>query len=167
LEGKTVAAKTGTTSQFRDAWTVGYTPSLVAGVWAGNNDNRPMKAGADGVFVAAPIWHDFMTQVLVDQPDETFVAYDTYKQNKPTELVKGDMGTTAVVTYYKSGKKISAEKAAKADQSKIEKRINYVPVDGAQQSITIKDSFSIAMPLPTDPMYKRWTNANINLQSKN
>ena len=64
LKGKTVAAKTGTTSEFRDAWTIGYAPSIAVGVWAGNNDNRPMKAGSDGVYVAAPIWNDFIKQAL-------------------------------------------------------------------------------------------------------
>jgi len=49
--GVQVAAKTGTTQNFRDAWTVGYTPSIAVAVWAGNNDNTPMAAGADGIFV--------------------------------------------------------------------------------------------------------------------
>lgn len=60
----TVAAKTGTTQDFHDAWTVGYTPKLSVAVWVGNNDNRPMRTGADGVFVAAPLWRDFMDRVL-------------------------------------------------------------------------------------------------------
>ena len=56
------AVKTGTTTDFRDNWTVGYTPTLVAGVWAGNSDGTPMR-NATGVTGAAPIWRDFMTQV--------------------------------------------------------------------------------------------------------
>jgi hypothetical protein len=57
------AVKTGTTSDWRDNWTVGYTRYLVAGVWAGNSDGRPMR-NASGVTGAAPIWHDFMEAVL-------------------------------------------------------------------------------------------------------
>jgi hypothetical protein len=57
------AAKTGTTSDYRDNWTVGYTRYLVAGVWAGNSDGHPMQ-NASGVTGAAPIWHDFMEGVL-------------------------------------------------------------------------------------------------------
>ena len=59
LRDRPVAAKTGTTNDNRDAWTVGYTPNLAAGVWIGNNDNTPMDgvAGAGG---AAPIWNGFM-----------------------------------------------------------------------------------------------------------
>jgi membrane peptidoglycan carboxypeptidase len=51
---------------------VGYTPSLVAGVWAGNNDNSPMAQGADGVYVAAPIWREFMNKALVNTAIERF-----------------------------------------------------------------------------------------------
>ncbi len=59
LADRPVAAKTGTTNDNRDAWTVGYTPDLAAGVWIGNNDNSAMDnvAGAGG---AAPIWNAFM-----------------------------------------------------------------------------------------------------------
>ncbi len=53
------AVKTGTTTDFRDNWTVGYTPQIVAGVWVGNADGRPMQR-ISGVSGAGPIWHDFM-----------------------------------------------------------------------------------------------------------
>ena len=60
------AAKTGTTNDFRDNWTVGYTPHLVVAVWAGNTDNTPMADGTSGLTGAAPIWHDYMTAVYAD-----------------------------------------------------------------------------------------------------
>jgi len=57
------AAKTGTTQNYADGWTIGYTPSLVAGVWAGNNDfTEKMRIGASGASVAAPIWNEFMIE---------------------------------------------------------------------------------------------------------
>ena len=59
------AAKTGTTTNFRDNWTVGFTKYLVAGVWAGNNDGRPMS-NADGITGAGPIWNKFMEAVLAE-----------------------------------------------------------------------------------------------------
>jgi membrane peptidoglycan carboxypeptidase len=59
------AAKTGTTDDWRDNWTVGYTRYLVAGVWAGNTDGRPTK-DSSGVLGAAPIWNAFMEAVLAD-----------------------------------------------------------------------------------------------------
>jgi len=54
-----VAAKTGTTQGYRDAWTIGYTPSLVAGIWVGNNDNSPMARAGAGISAAGPLWHNF------------------------------------------------------------------------------------------------------------
>ena len=62
---KPAAAKTGTTTNFRDNWTLGYTRYLVTGVWAGNNDGKPMR-GADGITGAGPIWNKFMEAVLAD-----------------------------------------------------------------------------------------------------
>lgn len=57
-----VAAKTGTTQNYRDAWTIGYTPSLVAGIWVGNNDNTPMAKSGAGISAAGPIWHKFFAK---------------------------------------------------------------------------------------------------------
>ncbi|MGH2594048.1 MAG: penicillin-binding transpeptidase domain-containing protein, partial [Anaerolineae bacterium] len=57
------AVKTGTTTDWRDNWTVGYTPDLVVGVWVGNADNQPMER-VSGVAGAGPIWHDFVETVL-------------------------------------------------------------------------------------------------------
>jgi 1A family penicillin-binding protein len=72
LGERPVAAKTGTTNDFHDAWTIGFTPSLVAGVWVGNSNNDAMKAGADGSKIAAPIWNEFMRESLKTSPIETF-----------------------------------------------------------------------------------------------
>ncbi len=72
LGNRPVGAKTGTTNNNRDAWTIGYTPSLVTGVWVGNNDNSEMKSGADGSVVAAPIWNEFMRRVLGSDNIENF-----------------------------------------------------------------------------------------------
>jgi 1A family penicillin-binding protein len=66
------AVKTGTTTDWRDNWTIGYTPDLVVGVWAGNADNSPMRH-VSGVTGAAPIWHDFMEEVLEARPVKEFV----------------------------------------------------------------------------------------------
>ena len=65
------AVKTGTTTDYRDNWTVGYTPELVAGVWVGNADNEPML-DISGISGAAPIWHDFMEMALKGQPVQQF-----------------------------------------------------------------------------------------------
>ena len=69
--GFDVAVKTGTTNDYKDAWTIGYTPYLVAGVWAGNNDNTPMEKKVAGQIVA-PLWNEFMRYVLSEYPAENF-----------------------------------------------------------------------------------------------
>jgi len=61
------AAKTGTTNDFRDVLTMGYTPQLVTGVWVGNSDNSEM-INISGISGAAPIWNEFMRVALADQP---------------------------------------------------------------------------------------------------
>ena len=65
------AAKTGTTTDWRDNWTVGYTPDLVTGVWVGNADNSPMR-DVSGISGAGPIWHDFMEEALKGRPALAF-----------------------------------------------------------------------------------------------
>lgn len=59
-----VAMKTGTTQDYRDAWTFGYTPNLAVGVWAGNNDNSPMQRRGSSLLAAVPIWNAFLKQAL-------------------------------------------------------------------------------------------------------
>ncbi|EKE20305.1 MAG: hypothetical protein ACD_8C00022G0011 [uncultured bacterium] len=83
FDGRPVAAKTGTTNEFRDGWAMGFTPSIAVGVWAGNNDNTSMKVGADGIFVAAPIWRSFMNFALGNSAVEQFPKYEKEDAGKP------------------------------------------------------------------------------------
>lgn len=74
IPGHDVAAKTGTTNEYRDAWTVGYTPYIAVGVWAGNNDNTPMVKQVAG-FIVAPMWRQFMDVAIahhLETGDEEF-----------------------------------------------------------------------------------------------
>ncbi len=86
---RVVAAKTGTTNDFKDAWTVGYTPSLIAGVWVGNNNNKEMNRGADGSVVAAPIWNEFMRKSLEGSPKELFKEPEIEKSGKA--IIDGEL----------------------------------------------------------------------------
>lgn len=70
VPGRTAAVKTGTTNDDRDAWTIGYTPQLVVGVWVGNNDNTAMLNGGSGM--AGPIWVNTMKQALTGVPNTPF-----------------------------------------------------------------------------------------------
>ncbi len=82
LPGRPVAAKTGTTNDYRDGWTLGYTPQLAAGVWAGNNDNTPMKR-AGGSVAASPIWNGFMRRAHEGKPVKGFPEAPATKTSKP------------------------------------------------------------------------------------
>lgn len=74
IPGKTISVKTGTTDKKRDNWTIGYTPSYIAGVWVGNNDNSPMSPQiTSGVTGAAPIWNAIMRTLLKDKKDESWI----------------------------------------------------------------------------------------------
>ena len=78
-----VALKTGTTNDYKDAWAIGYTPNLVVGVWAGNNDNKPMQKQAGSILAAVPIWHAFMSKALENQAPEFFNKPEDTPRTKP------------------------------------------------------------------------------------
>jgi len=108
LGNRPVAVKTGTTNNNRDAWTMGYTPSLVTGVWVGNSNNTPMKGGADGSVVAAPIWNEYMKRVLGNENIENFSPASTPVtgkavldgQNPGETKVKIDKASGLLATEY-------------------------------------------------------------------
>jgi penicillin-binding protein 1A len=70
--GRPAAGKTGTTNEFTDAWFVGYTPQLVAGVWVGYDDHSPLGNKNTGGKVACPIWTNFMRNALAGEPVQQF-----------------------------------------------------------------------------------------------
>lgn len=83
-----VALKTGTSNDYRDAWTVGYTPFLAVGVWAGNNDNAPMHRSGSSILAALPIWHSFMAEALPSYAPETFPRPEQISPAKP--ILRGE-----------------------------------------------------------------------------
>ncbi len=84
VPGRTVSVKTGTTDQKRDNWAFGFTPSIVSGVWVGNNDNTVMNpAISSGVTGASPIWQKIMVAALKDKGDE--------KPKQPDNVVQADV----------------------------------------------------------------------------
>ncbi len=155
LGSRPVAAKTGTTNDNRDGWTMGFTPSLVAGVWVGNNDYSPMRAGSDGVVVAAPIWRAFMDRALKGTPIEKFSKPKPTKSTKPV-LLGSLPGDVPVSIDSETGKQIP------------DSCLSVWPTQFVQQK-TIKDVHTILFYLqkedpagnpPTDPakdpMFSRW-----------
>lgn len=101
LGERPVAAKTGTTNDYRDGWLMGYTPSLAVGVWVGNNDNTAMNRSG-GSIGAGPIWNGFMTRWFQGKPIEYFTSPVIEETGKA--MLDGSVGSTTVVVDRASGK---------------------------------------------------------------
>jgi 1A family penicillin-binding protein len=99
LPDRLVAAKTGTTQKFHDGWTLGFTPQITAGVWVGNNDGRLMRYNADGVVVAAPIWHAFMEEV------HKYLVVENFAKPKGIQELKINPRNGLLATQYTRGAK--------------------------------------------------------------
>jgi len=150
LPGRPVAAKTGTTNSYKDAWTLGYTPSLVAGVWSGNNDGTPMSSGG-GAFAAAPIWHDFMAKALAGTPVEQF------KRPSGIKTVTVTSGNKSSTDIFPSWFKPAAASGA-SQTLKIYKPDGKLATDKCPADLVETKTFtSITAEIPaTDGAYARW-----------
>jgi penicillin-binding protein 1A len=134
------AGKTGTTNDLRDAWFIGFTPKLVAGVWVGYDDRRPMGAGETGSRAANPIWLYFMTEASKDMPIEDFpvpegVAF--WKIDAKTGLLASPYSDATVFQAFTTGeepKEYSPKpESAKAGQfSQFDLESGEEPVDSNQ-----------------------------------
>ena len=102
---KVTAVKTGTTDNYADSWTVGYSPDLVVGVWMGNNDRAPMKR-VSGIEGAAYIWHDIMTECLANVPDKEFEKPKDIKEawiSPYSGAIATYQGRPNILEFFKSG----------------------------------------------------------------
>lgn len=144
LPDRPVAAKTGTTNNFVDAWTVGYTPSLVAGVWAGNTNNTPMKRGFGGSKVAALIWNRFMREALKGASVEFFPAPPTIDQSLKPVLRGGVAGSGIMLLVDKVTGKLAT---SSTPQAYIVERV-YIPQHSILHFVNKDDPRG---PAPTDP----------------
>lgn len=84
IPGYQVAVKTGTSQEFKDGWTIGYTSSLVVGVWVGNNNGALMNK-EPGVVLAGPIWNRFMQKALPLYSGEEFTPIETAEPSQELE----------------------------------------------------------------------------------
>ena len=119
---KATATKTGTTNNYRDSWTIGYTPSIITAVWAGNNDNTAMKKGAAGGKVAAPIWHDFMLKVLGDSPIESFKKPESETTGK--KVLDGEEEAISIVKLDKISGLLATDLTP---EDSVEEKMFYTP----------------------------------------
>lgn len=83
VPGYSVAAKTGTTQENRDAWVIGYSPDLAVGVWTGNNKNESMTRAGAGISASGPMWREFMVDALKKFPNQQFVPPGPVTSEKP------------------------------------------------------------------------------------
>jgi penicillin-binding protein 1A len=84
LADKPLGGKTGTTDKYTDAWFIGFSPSLCAGVWVGRDDNTPLGSGEEGALAALPIWRDFFRGVIAAEKKKAEAAKS---EVKPEEFV--------------------------------------------------------------------------------
>ena len=157
FDDRPVAAKTGTTNEFRDGWTIGYTPSLAVGVWAGNNDNSPMKEGSAGAYVAAPIWRSFMDQVLGNYNIEQFPKYEKEEDiEKP--VLKGELDIKKDVKVCEiPGKKNKYCLANKYCLKEDEKKRSFANVHNILWYVDKNDPRGEYPRNPKDdPQFKKW-----------
>ncbi len=154
LPGRPVAAKTGTTNDYIDAWTMGYTPSLASGVWAGNTDNSKMKQGYGGSRVAGQIWRTFMENTLKDTPVESFPTPPPNDADKP--VLRGSVGGSITLSVNKLTGKIAT---SSTPPEYIETR-TYTQAHNILHYINKDDPRGPAPENPTDdPQYTIWENA--------
>lgn len=159
LPNRPVAAKTGTTEDYKDAWTMGYTPRVVTGVWAGNNDNKPMTQAAS--IVSAPIWNQYMKAVTKDDPVEQLTA------NRPSGIkdvtIDANTGKAPTGATKKTRTDIfpswyNLPKADGAQSGTIDTVSGKLATDctppAARKDIT--GALITAEVAPTDPAFNRW-----------
>ncbi len=101
IKNKIVSAKTGTTNDLKDNWTVGYTPEYLGIVWVGNNNSKPMSYLASGITGAAPIWHDIMQFILQNQ--------ETLWPEKPADVKMANVCLTGMPAKYGLGSLMVSE----------------------------------------------------------
>ncbi|MEA3449436.1 MAG: penicillin-binding protein [Patescibacteria group bacterium] len=151
LGSRPVAVKTGTTNDYRDAWTIGYTPSIVTGVWVGNFDNTEMKRGSAGGVVAAPIWHDYMERILGDTPVEYFKEPKIIKTGKA--ILDGDIGTAQTLKIDKVTGMLASENTP---EELIEERTFFEP-HSILYYVDVNDPLGEAPKNPAkDPQFELW-----------
>ena len=161
LGDRPVCAKTGTTSDFNDAWTIGFTPQIATAVWVGNNDNQKMIKGAAGGAIAAPIWRDYMLQATKNYPKTGFAEYKTDIDGDETEKIQKPMlnGEMAQKTEIKIDKMSGLLATEYTPPTTLEKKI-YYKIHSILHYIN-KDSPLGPIPAKpeSDPNYLTWEEA--------
>jgi len=153
LSDRPVAAKTGTTNDYHDAWTLGYTPQIAVGVWTGNSNNEEMKRGADGSQIAAPIWQKVMAAAVKNLPVQGFTAPSYQIPNKP--MLGGDAYGVKIKINKINGLLASDNTPAELIEEKTFKQTHSI-----LQYVNKEDPLGPAPENPSaDPYYQSWEDA--------
>ena len=179
-----VMAKTGTTNDYRDGWLLGAAPSLATGVWAGNNDNHPMRRGSAGTYVAAPIWHNFMVEALERVPKEDFKELENStesgnkKDNKDSQniessekdlkpILKGELEMRDKLRVCKYDKKKYCLANKYCPDKKIEKKKFFI-AHTILYYLNKDDPLGEAPENPEDdPQFEKWEEGVVEWGKKN
>lgn len=154
IPGRQVAVKTGTTNNNKDGWMMGYTPSLVIGVWSGNNANTPMKKGS---VISGPTFNEMMQFALKDTPDETFET--PYKGDNYASLPPMLRGS------WQGGESYYTDKFSKllaTDLTPNEAKVEHVVGETHDILYWIdKDNPTVSKTIPgdSDNQFKNWETA--------
>ncbi len=151
LPNRPVAAKTGTTNNYKDAWTMGYTPSLAAGVWVGNTTPAPMKGGGNAL--AGQIWNRFMKESLASTSPETFPEPPVNDAEKA--VLRGGDGVIKIKVNRLNGKLATS---STPEELVVEKE--FLPPHDILYYVNKDDPRGPIPPFPADdPQYENWETA--------
>lgn len=162
FSNRDIAAKTGTTQEFRDAWTVGYAPSLAVGVWVGNNDNAPIKEKGGGITTAAPLWRRFMDFALRETPPESFTTPEIPQPEKP--ILRGIWQGEEIIKIDR----LSGKRATEFTPPEFVEERAYGMPHTILWWLNSKDPTGVKPEHPEDdPQYKNWNESFQKWLTKN
>jgi penicillin-binding protein 1A len=138
--GRPVAGKTGTTNDTHDAWFVGFTPDLLAGVWVGFDAERSLGSHETGGVAACPIWTAFMKEALADQPviDFTMPSGVTQVHIDPATGLRASPGGEARLEYFVAGTEPQEMAVAVVDDGS-EPAVGTAPVGAVPSEVSTGD----------------------------
>ncbi len=139
-----VAVKTGTTNDYHDVWTIGYTPTIALGIWAGNNNNKPINKNVAGM-VIAPIWRSAMNEALAIIPSPLFT--------KPNSTQNFDL-PAPLQGIWQGGEKyiIDTSTGSLANESTLESMKQVIVVPEVHSILYWVDKRNPLGPQPQNPL---------------
>lgn len=154
FENAQIAAKTGTTQKYRDAWVVGYASSVATAVWVGNNDGTPMAKGGAGIAAAGPLFHTFMEKAVALRPATSFPAPEPMYSVK--SLLNGSYFGETIARIDTDSQKLAT---AMTPPHKIQEK-KFRSVHTILYYIDKNDPLGSAPADPaSDPQFQNWENA--------